>query len=107
MIIVPSWQDSDVIDKDVRSCDNKDIGHVREINQSYLVTNKGDGLLRVPRGAVGTFNDGKVYLRATEAEVLSGIYPFLGPENENKQTPNTPENTQRNVAVGPAVPQTT
>jgi hypothetical protein len=105
MIIVANWQDSDVIDKDVKSCDNKEIGGVKEINQSYLVVRKGDAFLRVPRSAVGTYNDGKIYLRASEAEVLSGVYPFLDSEKvdaSDKVRKHSPD-----VTLGPVVPQST
>jgi hypothetical protein len=103
LIIVFNWQDSELIDKSVKSCDNKEIGDVRELNQTYLIINKGGALIRVPRGSIGTFNDGKVYLRATEAEVLSGVYPFLDSENADWQT-----TTQSNVKnTSPVVPQTT
>jgi len=101
MIIVTNWQDSEVIGKDVKSCDNKEIGDLKEINQSYLIIQKGDAMIRAPRSSVGTFNDGKIYLRATEAEVLSGVYPFLDSEEVSWHSNNV-----RNVPP-PVVPQST
>jgi hypothetical protein len=103
MIIVSNWQDSDILDHDVKTCDNKQIGEVKEINQSYLVVRNGDDIIRVPRSAVGTFNDGKIYLRATEAEVLSGMYPFLDSEKVNYQTNSA--TTASNSPNLPSVPQ--
>jgi hypothetical protein len=103
MIIVTNWQDSELIDKDVKSCDNKEIGDLRKIDQSYLVVQRNQTFIRVPKSAVGTFNDGKIYLRATEAEVLSGIYPFLDSEIPSYQSTT-------NIARDPAatlVPQGT
>jgi hypothetical protein len=100
MIIVNNWEDSEVIDRNVKSCDNKEIGDAKEINQSYLTIRKGTGLVRVPRSAVATFNDGKIYLRATEAEVLSGMYPFLNSERITWQSNGpAPQNipTEANV----------
>jgi hypothetical protein len=109
MIIVPSWQDSDLIDRDVKTADNKDLGDAKEVNQSFLVVRKGDTVIRVPRAAIATFYDGKVYLRAIEAEVLSGIYPFLNSDTMDWQSSSKNNNNQTNTTgrdVAPAVSQT-
>jgi hypothetical protein len=105
MIIVNNWQDSELIDRDVKSCDNKDIGDLKQIDQSYLTVQKGEGSIRVPRSAIGTFNDGKIYLRATEAEVLSGVYPFLESETPNYQYQN--QTYEQKTPKVPMVPQDT
>ena len=77
MIIVSNWADSDIIDKETKTCDNKDVGDIKEVNKSFVIVRDGDRVLKIPRGAVATFDGGKLYLRATEAEVLAGIYPFV------------------------------
>jgi hypothetical protein len=81
MIQVPNWQDNEIIGKEVKTCDNHDLGDVKEVSCYYVVSRKGDRVFRVPRDAVATYDGGKLYLRATEAEVLAGVYPFMKPEN--------------------------
>jgi hypothetical protein len=76
MMRVSNWQDNDVMKKEVKSCDNHDLGDIQEVDPSYLIIKKGSRVTRVPRSAVATFDGDKVFLRATEAEVLAGIYPF-------------------------------
>ena len=84
MIQVPNWQDNEVMEKEVKSCDNHDIGDVKETNRFYIITKKGDRMSRIPRGAVASFDGGKLYLRATEAEVFAGMYPFVTESAESE-----------------------
>jgi|SRR5579862_4414186 len=93
MIVVNNWVDSDIINKEVKSCDNKDVGDIAEVNESYVIARHGDRMIRVPKSAVATFDGGKLYLRATEAEVLSGIYPFIDSERATwqRETERTPQ----------------
>jgi hypothetical protein len=84
MIQVPNWEDAQVLEKEVKSCDNHDIGDVKETNRFYIVTRKGDRVSRIPRGAVASFDGGKLYLRATESEVLAGMYPFVSESAESE-----------------------
>ncbi|MFI5421390.1 MAG: hypothetical protein ACHQ1H_10530 [Nitrososphaerales archaeon] len=96
MKIIPTWVDAELMDKEIRSCDNKDVGHVKAGDNSFLGSVKGVKSYRIPREAIASFDGDKVYLRSTEAEVLAGIYPFIQGEDdcncecheEEKSTPN-------------------
>ncbi len=83
MIQVPNWEDAQVLEKEVKSCDNHDIGDVKETNRFYIITRKEDRVSRIPRGAVASFDGGKLYLRA-ESEVLAGMYPFVSESAESE-----------------------
>jgi hypothetical protein len=41
---------------------------------------KGARLIEIPRAAIATLDKDKLYLRATESEVLAGYYPFIRDE---------------------------
>jgi|SRR5580700_5012606 hypothetical protein len=83
MRIVSTWKDVDLVDKEIRSCDNKEVGHAKAGDGSFLGSVKAMKSFQIPREAIATFDGDKVYLRATEAEVLAGIYPFIADENCN------------------------
>jgi hypothetical protein len=91
MRIVQTWMDNDLSDKEIRSSDNKEVGHAKVANGngSMLVSVKGMRMFNIPRDAIATFDGEKIYLRATEAEVTAGVYPFLG-ETDVKETEITP-----------------
>ena len=72
------------MEKEVKSCDNHDVGDVKETNRFYIITRKGEHTSRIPRGAVASFDGGKLYLRATEAEVVAGMYPFVSESAESE-----------------------
>jgi hypothetical protein len=97
MIMVTNWQDSDMIDKEVKTCDNKETGKIKEVKQPYLIVRQGESNIRIPRSAVGTFDDGKIYFRVAEAEVLSGMYPFLDselrPNWQSTESATTPQSS--------------
>jgi len=80
MKIVQTWIDNDLSDKEIRSSDNKEVGHAKTPNGGapMLVSMKGTRMMNIPRDAIATFDGEKIYLRATEAEVLAGVYPFIG-----------------------------
>jgi len=84
MITVPTWQDAEITGKEVKSCDNKEVGHTKEGDGPILVAVRGMRLLRIPKESVATFDGERVYLRATEAEVLAGVYPFLSGDNTHQ-----------------------
>ena len=67
----------------MKSCDNQDLGPVKEIGSDLIVSEKGGRRYQIPRDSIATFDGDKVWLRATEAEVATGMYPFLQ-EDENK-----------------------
>jgi len=77
MRIVQTWAETDLADKEIRSSDNKEVGHARKGDGPFLLSVKGMKTYSIPRDAVATFDGDKVYLRATEAEVAAGVYPFL------------------------------
>ncbi len=77
------WNDNDILKKDVKSCDNHDLGPVKELDSNLIVSEKGGRRYQIPRDSIATFDGDKVWLRATEAEVMMGMYPFLQ-EDENK-----------------------
>ena len=82
MKIIPPWINADLMDKEIRSADNKEVGHVKGGDESFLGAVKGMKSYRIPRETIATFEGDKVYLRSTEAEVFSGIYPFIAGEEE-------------------------
>ncbi len=82
MKIIPTWINADLMDKEIRSADNKEVGHVKGGDGSFLGAVKGMKSYRIPREAIATFDGDKVYLRSTEAEALAGIYPFIAGEEE-------------------------
>ena len=81
MIIVPTWQDKDLLDKEIRSCDNKEVGHAKAGNGTFIGSVKAMRSFQIPTEAIASFDGEKVYLRATEAEVLAGVYPFICDED--------------------------
>ncbi len=85
MITVPTWQDAEITGKEVKSCDNKEVGHTKEGDGPLLVAVRGMRLLRIPKESVATFDGERVYLRATEAEVLAGVYPFISGNDSNRE----------------------
>lgn len=87
--------------REVRSCDNKDLGEVREVREPWLLVAKGDSVFRFPREAVGTYDGDKVYLRATEAEVRAGFYPFI------RKEPGSPYDTATREQGGASGPTDT
>jgi hypothetical protein len=102
MMRVSSWEDNDVIKREVKSCDNHDLGEIQEVNRSYLIVKKGAKINRVPRAAVATFDGDKVYLRATEAEVLAGVYPFRDSSGWDEDA-----SSSENRPMNPPTPQPT
>src|ERR1700730_8772596 len=95
MRIVSTWKDVDLVDKEIRSCDNKEVGHAKAGDGSFLGSVKAMKSFRIPREAIASYDGEKIYLRATEAEVLAGAYPFISGEedcncechSERKETP--------------------
>ena len=81
MKVIQTWQDTDLPDKEIRSCDNKEVGHARAGDGALLMSVKGMKTLQIPRETIAAFDGDKIYLRATEAEVLAGVYPFVGDMN--------------------------
>ncbi|MGH2639490.1 MAG: hypothetical protein ACRDF4_09455 [Rhabdochlamydiaceae bacterium] len=81
MMIVQPWTEEETLKKEVKSCDNHDVGEIQEINPNFVICKKGSRILRIPRDSVATFDGDKMYLRATEAEIMTGVYPFLRKEN--------------------------
>jgi hypothetical protein len=81
MKIVPTWQENELVDKEIRSCDNKEVGHAKKNGGNMITSVKGMKSLQIPTEAIAAFDGEKVYLRATEAEVLAGVYPFVHEEN--------------------------
>jgi len=82
MIRVTSWQDNDILNKEVKSCDNHDLGEIQEMNSEFIFSKKGNRVIKIPRSSVATFDGDHLYLRATEAEVYAGIYPFTDTYSE-------------------------
>ena len=82
MRVVQTWQDSELLDREIRSCDNKEVGHAKAGDSSFLASVRGVKSFRIPRESVAAFDGDKIYLRATEAEVLAGVYPFIAGEEE-------------------------
>ncbi|MHB1908557.1 MAG: DUF2171 domain-containing protein [Nitrososphaerales archaeon] len=94
---IQPWTNEDMMKKEVKSCDNHDMGEVKEIDVDLIFTEKGSKHYQIPRDSIGTFDGDKVWLRATEAEVIAGVYPFIQDERKrNEQNldtlspPNTP-----------------
>lgn len=85
MIRVSSWEDNDILKKEVKSCDNHDLGEIQEVNPQFLILKKGNRIFRIPRSSVATFDGDRLYLRATEAEVYAGIYPFTDAGDQQSQ----------------------
>jgi len=83
MKIVQTWQPNDLSDKEIRSCDNKDVGHAKAGDGPFLLSVKAMRTFQIPREAIATFDGDKVYLRATEAEIQAGVYPFIGEHDGN------------------------
>lgn len=78
MKVVQTWQDAELIDKEIRSCDNKEVGHAKSSDGELLQSVKGMKTHQIPKETIAMFDGEKIYLRATEAEVLAGVYPFIG-----------------------------
>ncbi|MHB8567359.1 MAG: hypothetical protein ACYC7D_10145 [Nitrososphaerales archaeon] len=93
MIRVSSWENNDVLTKEVKSCDNHDLGEVQEARDDFLFAKKGNRLIKIPRSSVATFDGDKLYLRATEAEVYAGIYPFTDSFSESRNQTLVPRQT--------------
>lgn len=86
MRIIQTWVETDFSDKEIRSSDNKDVGHAKSVNGTsaeMLASVKGTRLFYIPREAIATYDGEKIYLRATEAEVLAGVYPFIDEKDCN------------------------
>ena len=81
MKIIQTWQENELIDKEIRSCDNKEIGHIKKNGSDTILSVKGMKSIEIPREAVASFDGEEVYLRATEAEVMAGVYPFVHEAN--------------------------
>jgi hypothetical protein len=76
LIYVQNWKDEDLAEKEVKSCDNHDLGNIKEVDDSFITVRKGLRVAKVPKQVIGLFDGDKLYLRATEGEVLAGVYPF-------------------------------
>jgi|SRR5579862_7139597 hypothetical protein len=79
--LVHNWKDDEIIEKEVKSCDNQGLGDSKQVEGDYLVVRKGMRTTRIPRDAVASYDGDKIYLRVTEAEALAGVYPFLSEGN--------------------------
>jgi hypothetical protein len=98
----PKWEDNDIMKKEVKSCDNQEIGSIKEVGLDLVVAQKGGRRYEIPKDSIATFDGDKVWLRATAAEVLTGLYPFLKDEGEvqgqrradTSATPVVSNNTQ-------------
>jgi hypothetical protein len=95
----PKWEDKDILKKDVKSCDNHDLGSVKEIDSNFVISQKGGRRYQIPKDSIGTFDGDKVWLRATEAEVLTGLYPFLQDEGNE-----IGEEDQKRLVSGETIP---
>ena len=51
MKIIPTWINADLMDKEIRSADNKEVGHVKGGDESFLGSVKGMKSYRIPREA--------------------------------------------------------
>jgi hypothetical protein len=78
------WTDEEIVKKEVKSCDNRDLGDVKQVDSSLIVSEKGGKRFQIPRESIATFDGDHLWLRATEAEVATGIYPFLSEEKEQE-----------------------
>jgi hypothetical protein len=85
MITVQNWKDDEILQKEVKTCDNQGLGDSKEIDGQYLVVRKGMRTTRVPRQAVAAFDGDKLFLRVTEAEALAGVYPWLQDDRLSSQ----------------------
>jgi hypothetical protein len=102
--MVQNWKNEDILQKEVKSCDNQALGDAKEVDGQYLVVRKGMRTTRIPRQAIAAFDGDKIYLRVTEAEALAGIYPFINGDNADYSKPNTmPQyNTPTSATASPA-----
>ena len=103
MKIVPTWTNSELMDKEIRSADNKEVGHVKAGNETFLGSVKGMKSFQIPREAIAAFDGDKVYLRASEAEVLAGIYPFITEETRGNSEFQRVEEETPNVSPTKAI----
>ena len=81
---VQPWTDEDIIKKEVKSCDNHDMGDIKEVDTDLIFTEKGGKRFQIPRESIAIFDGDKVWLRATEAEVVAGVYPFIDDDREER-----------------------
>jgi hypothetical protein len=58
---------------------------VKQIDSSIIISEKGGKRYQIPRDSIATFDGDHLWLRATEAEVATGIYPFLSEEDEDRE----------------------
>ena len=79
------WTDEEIVKKDVKSCDNHDLGDVRQVNSETIISEKSGKRYNIPRDSIATFDGDHVWLRATEAEVTTGFYPFLSEPTEDEK----------------------
>jgi hypothetical protein len=95
---VQNWKDDEILQKEVKTCDNQGLGDSKEVDGQFLTVRKGMRTTRIPREAVAAFDGDKIYLRVTEAEALAGIYPFIS-DNLNSQD-RLSNTTNANVPTG-------
>jgi hypothetical protein len=93
------WTDEEIVKKEVKSCDNRELGSVKQVDPSILVAEKSGRRYQIPRESIATFDGDHVWLRATEAEVSTGVYPFLDEIPERLDT-----TVERMPLVPPAPP---
>lgn len=87
--MVQNWKDDEILQKEVKSCDNQALGDSKEIDGQYLIVRKGLRTVRIPRQALAAFDGDKIYLRVTEAEALAGVYPFISSDTADYQKSQT------------------
>jgi hypothetical protein len=96
MRIIPGWQNDEIVGRELKSCDNRTIGDAKEVNGPILVATKNGRRMKIPTEAIATFDGDKVYLRATEAEVVAGVYPFIAGEEEYRRENRDGPESERN-----------